>query len=92
MSGGHFEYQQFYLQRIADNIEQAILEDERDTYDEKYSQETIEVMKGTISLLNMCYTLVQRIDWFLSGDDNEETFLKRLKQQLDKEQSNENVG
>jgi len=35
---------------------------------------------------------VQRIDWFLSGDDNEETFHKRLKQQLDKEQSNENVG
>jgi len=92
MSGGHFEYQQFYLQRIADNIEQAILEDERDTYDEKYSQKTIEVMKVTISLLNMCYTLVQRIDWFLSGDDNEETFHKRLKQQLDKEQSNENVG
>ena len=63
MSGGHFEYQQFYLQRIADNIEQAILEDERDTYDEKYSPETIEVMKRTISLLNTCYTLVQRIDW-----------------------------
>ena len=92
MSGGHFEYQQFYLQRIADNIEQAILEDERDTYDEKYSQETIEVMKGTISLLNMCYILVQRIDWFLSGDDTEEGFHERLKQQLDKEQSNENVG
>lgn len=95
MSGGHFEYQQFYLQRIADNIEQAILEDERDTYDEKYSPETIEVMKGTISLLNMCYTLVQRIDWFLSGDDTEEGFHKRLKQQLmkeTKEHFDENVG
>ena len=85
MSGGHFEYQQFYLQRIADNIEQAILEDERDTYDEKYSPETIAVMKETISWLKMCYTLVQRIDWFLSGDDTEEGFHKRLKQQLMKE-------
>jgi hypothetical protein len=28
---------------------------------------------------------VQRIDWFLSGDDTEEGFHKRLKQQLMKE-------
>ena len=24
----------------------------------------------------------QRIDWLLSGDDNEETFLERLKEEL----------
>jgi hypothetical protein len=26
----------------------------------------------------------QRIDWLLSGDDREETFLERLKKDLDK--------
>jgi hypothetical protein len=32
--------------------------------------------------LKMAHTMVQRIDWFLSGDDGENTFYNRLQEDL----------
>lgn len=52
-------------------------------YDYNYSKEVIEEFKKGVELLKKAQVYAQRIDWLLSGDDGEETFLKRLKEDLD---------
>ena len=47
-----------------------------------YSKETIEEFKKGLSLLRKAYVYAQRIDWLLSDDDGEESFHKRLKEEL----------
>lgn len=81
MSGGHFEYKQYYIDDIADNIELNI---ENQYYDEEehYTEETIQIMKDAVKALRKAAIYAQRIDWFLSGDDGEETLKKRLEEDL----------
>ena len=49
----------------------------------KYSKETIKEFKKGLNILRKAYVYAQRIDWLLSGDDGEESFHKRLKEDLD---------
>lgn len=49
----------------------------------KYPDEVINKMKEGIRYLKIAYIYAQRIDWLLSGDDSEETFLERLQKELD---------
>jgi hypothetical protein len=55
-----------------------------ETYHHKYSDEVINEFKKGVELLKQAQVYAQRIDWLLSGDDGEETFLKRLKEDLNK--------
>ena len=71
MSGGHFDYNQHKIFEIKENIDELIKENE-------YSEETMEVFQQTANLLSICYVLVKRIDWLVSGDDGEDTFHKRI--------------
>lgn len=48
----------------------------------KYSDEIIEKFKLGVEKLKEAYIYAQRIDWLLSGDDGPETFLTRLKEEL----------
>ena len=48
----------------------------------RYSDETIAEFKNGIEILKKAYIYAQRIDWLLSGDDGEESFHKRLKEEL----------
>jgi hypothetical protein len=82
MSGGYFEYKQFELQRIADEIEQLVLEDARHDWDDKLHEQTIGEFKEAIRLLRRAYIYVQRIDWLASSDDTQHEFLQRLHAQL----------
>jgi len=82
MSGGHFDYKQFELQKLADEIEQLALENATQDWDEPYSPETIAEFNEAVRLLRRAYIYVQRIDWLVSCDDNEATFNKRLQKQL----------
>lgn len=108
MSGGAFDYKQYNIGMIADEIEQTIersgrpktkeeLKDEswgRDTswyekYPEdlnhyKYPDDVIEKFKEGLDILRKAQIYAQRIDWLVSGDDGEESFHKRLKEDLDK--------
>jgi len=47
-----------------------------------YSDEVIEEFKKAVKYLNIAYVYAQRIDWLVSGDDGEESFLKRLEKDL----------
>lgn len=48
----------------------------------KYSDEVIEKFKEGLHHLKIAYVYAQRIDWLLSDDDSEESFLERLEQEL----------
>ena len=60
----------------------------------EYSKQTIKEFKKGLSILRKAYVYAQRIDWLLSDDDGEESFHKRLKEELDnlKLKKNESTG
>lgn len=83
MSGGHFDYQQFAISNIADTLEQAIKENKTPDeygYCTNFSKQTIREFKKTLEKLRVVQKEVMRIDWLLSGDDGEETYLSNIKE------------
>ena len=108
MSGGTFDYNQYKIRYIANDIEQEIaksgkpktpreLKDEsgwRDNnewykkYPEdlnhyKYPDEVIAEFKNAYEALRKAEIYAQRIDWLLAGDDGEESFIERLKSDME---------
>ena len=47
-----------------------------------YKPETIQEFRNAVEILKKASVYVQRIDWFLSGDDSEDTFHERLNKEL----------
>lgn len=91
MSGGHFDYNQYKIQYMIDEIEQLIIDnysEELNEWGDKkgsfYSEKTINEFKVAVAMLKVSYVYVQRIDWLVSGDDGENTFHERLKEDLSK--------
>jgi hypothetical protein len=89
MSGGYFNYDQYRIQYIADMIEQFILNNDSEELDpykypigRHYSKETITEFEVGLKHLRKAIIYAQRIDWLVSGDDGEETFHERLKNDL----------
>ena len=85
MSGGFFEYQQYHLGLMADEIQEIIDTNGKENsngmyYD--YSDATMEEFESAVLLLRKAYIYVRRIDWLVSGDDGEEDFHVRLQQEL----------
>lgn len=60
----------------------------QDLYHYKYSDEVIEKFKEGLKILRQAEVYAHRIDWLISGDDGEDNFLERLKQDLKKLESN----
>ena len=91
MSGGHFDYKQYEIGYIADEVEQLILtntstslKDERGHISTVYAAETIAEFENALKLLREAQIYVQRIDWLVSGDDGEDDFHSRLNFELAK--------
>jgi hypothetical protein len=89
MSGGHFNYDQHRIGLIADSIENMVIHNERTDVDHwgdpigyNFSPETIAVFAKAVKLLREAQTYAQRIDWLVSGDDGEDSFHKRLADDL----------
>jgi hypothetical protein len=53
-----------------------------------YNKEVIEKFQEAVKILKTGEIYTQRIDWLLSGDDGEESFLRRLKEDLEKRNEN----
>ena len=49
-----------------------------------YEDKTIERFKEAVKVLRQAEVYAQRIDWLLSGDDDEKSFHKRLEEELKK--------
>lgn len=73
MSGGYFDCTQGVMLDIADAIERAIASD-----NVEFQPQTIGILKTAVRVLKMAHVYTQRVDWLLSDDDGEESFLRRL--------------
>jgi hypothetical protein len=78
MSGGYFDYNQYRISEIADDVEQLILDNA------DYSEETIKEFREGLNALKKAAIYAQRIDWLVSGDDGEESFHRRLAEEIGK--------
>lgn len=107
MSGGHWEYLQYRLEDVSDDMLKLVEKNGRPKsaeelknegwYDDewyekypeekshyKYPDEVLEEFKKGAEIIKIAQVYMQRFDWLLSGDDGEESFLKRLKDDLEK--------
>lgn len=89
MSGGHFDYKQYDISIIYEGIKQLILDNDLDEGNEwgdskahRYTAETLIEFKRALEALRLAQIYTQRIDWLASGDDGEESFHRRLKNDL----------
>lgn len=55
-----------------------------DRFHTTYSSRVQEAMRTAVKKLREAAIYAQRIDWFLSGDDDEESFIRRLNEDLSK--------
>ena len=82
MSGGHFNYAQYEIAMIADDLEGLILNNDDETEGRGFTPETIAEFRRGLQVLREARIYAHRIDWLVSGDDGEEQFHKRLKDEL----------
>jgi hypothetical protein len=84
MSGGRFDYIQYRFSEIIDRIDQEIRNNNAEPRPvdwftpNNYSKETLDEFRKGIEYLKKAQIYTQRIDWLLSGDDDEDTFHERL--------------
>lgn len=92
MSGGHFDYNQYRLTEMADEIEHLVANNSLPIREwdgsvsppYSYSEQTILKFKEAVALLKKANIAVQRIDWLVSGDDGEDSFHERWKEDMEK--------
>jgi hypothetical protein len=89
MSGGHFDYQQYRIEDIARSIDELIESNDNDSVNEysdrlgfKYPHEIIEKFKETSHTLRQAADMAQRVDWLVSGDNGEDSFLTRWEKEV----------
>lgn len=89
MSGGFFNYDQYKIGQIADEVEQLILTNDDTTLNEwgdrkgcGFTAATIAEFRRGLQALRTAQVYAQRIDWLVSGDDGEDSFHKRLAEDL----------
>lgn len=88
MSGGCFNYEQHRCEEIASKIDELIKENHTKNewgYANNYSEEIIEKFNETAYNLRRAGEMAQRVDWLASGDDDENSFIERWKDEVRKE-------
>jgi hypothetical protein len=103
MSGGTFDYKQFQIVLIVDEIQEYIDKNgrlktqeelqegyawDKSTHHHKYPDEVIDKFKEAVKILKQAKIYATRVDWLIAGDDSEKDFFKRLDEDL-KELENE---
>jgi len=96
MSGGHFNYQQYRLHDIAQQITELIESNDDATKDQYgdtigrgFSPETIAKFRDAVHALRIAEIYAQRVDWLVSCDDGEDGFHRRLADDLAKLEGDE---
>jgi len=79
MSGGHFNYQQYTIRDMIDELKIIVSNDTGDMWDNINDKESMrDIIEITIAKGMVFETLINRIDYLMSGDDGEESFYDRL--------------
>ena len=79
MSGGYFDYHQYKIGGIAEDIENLL---KPGATDAGWSEQTITELKNAVNILRIAAVYAQRADWLFSGDDSEDSFHIRLHSEL----------
>ena len=82
MSGGHFNYAQFRFREVAEELDELIAPSSDSYYYGAYSLETLQQFEIAKKFIETSAIYLQRIDWLVSGDDGEDTFHERLRDEL----------
>tara|TARA_R110000851_G_C12881758_1_gene546123 strand:- start:255 stop:545 length:291 start_codon:yes stop_codon:yes gene_type:complete len=91
MSGGAFYYNQYKIDDIANDIQTELDNqgkraettwDWEDEFHHTYRPEIQERFKEAVKALRIAAIYAQRVDWYLSCDDGEDSFLERLDKEL----------
>lgn len=90
-NGERIEFTEDGKRRYVYAVEREEYEDETDEYGFKvypyypdYTEDTLAEFRKAVVILKQAAIYAQRIDWLLSGDDSEESFHGRLKEELKK--------
>ena len=94
MSGGAFEYKQYKIQDLIEDMENLLVRLDKEPIDsfecdslKRYVNDSElfkNKIKENIRYLKRAYIFTQRIDCFISGEDCEENFYERLKEEIEK--------
>lgn len=89
MSGGHFDYNQFKIGEIADEIQRLIETNDDQTYNQWgeingrfYPKKVIDKFREAVIILKQAQVYTHEIDWYVCCDTDEEGFLRRLEEGL----------
>jgi hypothetical protein len=85
MSGGYFNYDQFKIEEIADKILRVLNGTQgEDEFEGLVHDPAVRArLQHAVHALKIASVYAHRADWFLSGDDGEESFCRRLDEELD---------
>ena len=85
MSGGAFDYKNHYIDDFIETLETTIKNNnKKNEYGDitNYSKAIIQQFKMVIKILKVSSIHLHRVDWLLSGDDDEQAYLERLAKDL----------
>ncbi len=88
MSGGHFDYRQYALSAIADDIDHLVGVNgklDKDGWGHDYPPDIIARFRETAIILRRAAAMVQRVDWLVSCDDGEDSFRRRWEEEVPRE-------
>lgn len=94
MSGGAFEYKQYHIEQLIEDMELLLKRVDKEPID-SFECDSLKnyiddkdsfkkIVEKNIDLLKKSYIYTKRLDWFISGDDGEETFYERLEEDFNK--------
>lgn len=81
MSGGHFDYIQYGISDAASQLRRELADQE--SYASSMDPDIRESLALCASVLEQASIRLQRADWLLSGDDGEESYRRRLAEDLE---------
>ena len=98
MSGGYFGNQQYRIEDTAFEIDELIAVNDSETLDRfgerignGFPPEIIEKFEETVITLRMVAEMVKRIDYLVSGDDGQDTFLRMWNEIFPADQTTPNL-
>ena len=86
MSGGSLDYFYFRFEEPLSTISKEIKWGKN-----KWAPETLLAFQNSIRYLKIAQIYAQRVEWLLSGDDGEDSFIERLKEELEEYANNPEI-
>lgn len=80
MSGGFFDYNQFSITEIKERLNKVLHNAVEHGIEE---EEVYNQLERGLEFITLAEIYTHRIDWLLSGDDGEYTFLEKLEEDLE---------